>query len=104
MSTKTMDPAAVVAALEWRYAVKKFAEGKAIPAETWQALERSLVLAPSSFGLQPWRFVVVTDPAVKARLKPASWNQNQLVEASLASESGKIYVMLAEAAGRIPPQ
>jgi len=68
--------------LEWRYATKVFDATQVIPEAEWQTLERSLVLTPSSFGLQPWRFLVVTDPYTKARLKPASWNQAQIVDAS----------------------
>ncbi len=64
-----------------RYATKKF-ETTPIPAETWAALEASLVLTPSSFGLQPWKFLVVSDPAVRAKLKEASWGQAQVEEAS----------------------
>ena len=37
----------------------------------WAALEEALVLSPSSFGLQPWKIVVVTDQAVKERLVEA---------------------------------
>jgi nitroreductase len=40
------------------------------------------VLTPSSFGLQPWKFLVVRDPAVRARLQTESWNQPQVTEAS----------------------
>jgi nitroreductase len=71
-----------LAALHWRFAVKKFDAGKKIPAVTWQALEQALVLSPSSFGLQPWKFVVVDDPAVRAKLLPATWGQTQVVDAS----------------------
>lgn len=69
-------------ALSWRYATKKFDPSRAIPDDTWAALERSLVLAPSSFGLQPWRFVVVTDKPTRESLVPHSWNQRQVVDAS----------------------
>lgn len=69
-------------ALNWRYATKKFDAAKKIPAEVWGALEQSLVLAPSSFGLQPWKFIVVTDPAVKAKLLPVSWGQPQTTDSS----------------------
>ena len=72
----------LLAALDWRYATKKFDPTKKIPAETWAALERSLVLTPSSFGLQPWKFIVVTNPAMKAKLLPLSWNQAQVVDCS----------------------
>lgn len=69
-------------ALEWRYATKKFDAGRKIPAETWAALERALVLAPSSFGLQPWKFTVVQDPEIRRKLSAASWGQAQPVDCS----------------------
>lgn len=72
----------VVGQLQWRYAVKKFDPLKKIPAPIWEALERTLVLAPSSFGLQPWKFLVVTDAAVRERLVAASWNQRQVADGS----------------------
>lgn len=72
----------LLAALEWRYATKKFDPTKKISSGTWATLERSLVLTPSSFGLQPWKFIVVTNPAVKAKLLPLSWNQAQVVDCS----------------------
>jgi nitroreductase len=69
-------------ALQWRYATKKFDSAGKIPADTWSALEQALVLAPSSFGLQPWKFVVVTDPGTRAKLSAASWGQKQPLECS----------------------
>ncbi len=77
-----VDPEVVVKQLEWRYATKKFDATRKIPAADWDALERALVLAPSSYGLQPWKFVVVADPAVRGKLVAASWNQRQVVDAS----------------------
>ena len=68
--------------LNWRYAVKKFDPARRIPADDWRTLEQALVLTPSSFGLQPWRFVVVTDQSVKERLVPLSWGQRQVADAS----------------------
>lgn len=67
----------LVAALTWRYATKKFDPARVIPAETWSTLEEALVLSPSSYGLQPWKFVVVTDPALKEQLSAASYGQTQ---------------------------
>jgi nitroreductase len=75
-------PDQLLAALRWRYATKKFDPARKIPADAWDALEETLVLTPSSFGLQPWKFLVVSDPAVRARLQPESWNQPQVTEAS----------------------
>lgn len=68
--------------LHWRYATKQFDTARKISPETWTALEESLVLTPSSFGLQPWKFLVVTDAAIRERLVPASWGQRQVADAS----------------------
>lgn len=80
--TNHSTPGQLLAALRWRYATKQFDATRAVPADAWDALEESLVLAPSSFGLQPWKFLVVRDPAVRARLQPESWNQPQVTQAS----------------------
>lgn len=68
--------------LRWRYATKRFDATKTIPADTWTALEQALLLAPSSFGLQPWKFVVAATPAVRQQLRAASWGQAQVTDAS----------------------
>ena len=72
----------LLSALNWRYATKKFDPVRKIPAGTWTTLEQTLVLAPSSFGLQPWKFVVVGNPAIRKKLVAASWGQTQPAEAS----------------------
>lgn len=68
--------------LKWRYAVKRFDATRKIPKELWDQIEESMVLTPSSFGLQPWKFVVVTSEVVKAKLPAISWNQNQPADCS----------------------
>lgn len=68
--------------LRWRYAVKKFDPARKIAPADWQTLEESLRLSPSSYGVQPWKFVVVGDPTLRATLKAASWNQPQITDAS----------------------
>lgn len=73
----TVTPESVIEQLRWRYAVKKFDPARTIPVDTWAALEQALVLTASSYGLQPWKFFVVTDPAVKAELPAHSWSQRQ---------------------------
>src|SRR5947209_12389099 len=75
-------PETVVDQLRWRYATKKFDPARTIPAPTWAALEQALVLTPSSYGLQPWKFFVVTDPAVRAKLPAHSWGQRQPADCS----------------------
>ena len=73
----TVSGATVVRQLQWRYATKKFDSTRTIPADDWAALAQALVLTPSSYGLQPWKFFVVTDPILKAQLPPLSWGQTQ---------------------------
>jgi len=68
--------------LNWRYATKQFDPQRKIGAADWAALEDALVLSPSSFGLQPWKFVIVTNPALREKLVPASWGQRQVADAS----------------------
>ena len=75
-------PQHLLARLQWRYSTKRFDRSRAIPAEIWAALEQALVLSPSSFGLQPWKFVVVEDPALRRQLRERSWNQAQITDAS----------------------
>jgi nitroreductase len=72
----------LLAALNWRYATKQFDASKKIPAATWATLEEALRLAPSSMGLQPWKFIIVTDPAVRARLAAVSHGQSQVADCS----------------------
>jgi len=68
--------------LNWRYATKKFDPTRKIPAADWAVLEQALVLTASSYGLQPWKFIVVTDPSLKTKLRAASWNQGQVEDCS----------------------
>ena len=70
-------PDLLLHALRWRYATKRFDPARSIPAGTWATLEESLVLTPSSLGLQPWRFLVITDPELKEALSAVSWRQTQ---------------------------
>jgi len=75
-------PDQILAALQWRYATKVFDPEKKIPEAEWKTLEESLVLTPSSFGLQPWEFVVVGDQEIREELVAHSWNQRQVADAS----------------------
>lgn len=83
MSTAvTISPQELLEVQSWRYATKKFDAARRIPADQWEALEKALVLSPSSYGMQPWKFIVVTDPALKRQLRPVSWNQSQIEDCS----------------------
>jgi nitroreductase len=79
---ETISPVELLEKLNWRYATKKFDPTKKIPSDIWKTLEKALILSPSSFGLQPWKFFVVSDTALRKKLQAASWNQPQIVDAS----------------------
>lgn len=77
-----MEPENLLAPLRWRYAVKTFDPGRRIAPVIWDALEQALVLTPSSFGLQPWHFLVITDRGLRESLMPHAWGQRQVVDCS----------------------
>lgn len=77
-----LNPEQLLQALEWRYATKVFDSSKKIPADVWTALEKTLVLTPTSYGLQPYHFLIVQDSAKRAALLPHSWGQKQVVDCS----------------------
>ncbi len=64
-------------ALQWRYATKQFDPFRTISAADWNSLQQALLLSPSSYGLQPWKFIVVSDPALKQQLPAVCWGQTQ---------------------------
>lgn len=68
--------------LQWRYATKEFDPGRKIPEADWATLEKALILTPSSYGMQPWKFLVVTNQDLKESLVPASYKQKQVADCS----------------------
>jgi len=69
-------------ALKWRYATKKFDGGKVVSDADIKTLRESINLTATSFGLQPFRVAVITDGAVKEKLRAAAYDQAQLTTAS----------------------
>ena len=82
MSISPVSNETLLQQLRWRYATKVFDSARKISAEDWGALEQALILTPTSYGFQPYRFVVVTDPVTKEKLVGHSWNQKQPVGCS----------------------
>lgn len=72
----------IIESLNWRYATKKFDQAKKLSAQQLQVLLESLRLSPSSFGLQPWKFIVVSNPEIREKLRAVAWDQAQVSEAS----------------------
>lgn len=72
----------IIEDLNWRYACKQFDSSKKISEKDFDTLLETLRLTPSSFGLQPWKFVVVEKSELREKLVEASWNQAQVKDAS----------------------
>jgi nitroreductase len=79
---RAFDGETLLRQLNWRYATKKYDPARQISPEDWAVLERALVLSPSSFGLQPWKFFAIDDPTIRQKLLAASWGQKQIADAS----------------------
>ncbi|MFH6934722.1 NAD(P)H-dependent oxidoreductase [Flavobacterium sp. YO12] len=68
--------------LNWRYATKKFDATKKISAADLNTLKEAVRLAASSYGLQPFKVVLVENPEIREKLKAAAWGQTQITDAS----------------------
>jgi nitroreductase len=68
--------------LNWRYATKKFDTSKKVEQKELESLLEATSLSASSYGLQPYKILVVEDSELRGKLKPAAWGQSQITEAS----------------------
>lgn len=66
----------------WRYATKKFDTTKKISAEDLSTLKEAIRLSTSSYGLQPYKVLIVENPELRSQLQQAAWGQSQVVDAS----------------------
>jgi nitroreductase/dihydropteridine reductase len=67
--------------LKWRYATKKM-NGEKVPQDKIDRILEAARLAPTSSGLQPFEIFVVTNDAIKERIKPVAWNQSVVTQCS----------------------
>lgn len=68
--------------LNWRYATKHFDSTRKISEQDWKTLAEATRLSPSSYGLQPWKILLVQNADKRKALRAASWNQPQIEECS----------------------
>lgn len=73
----------VLEAVNARRSVKHFDPNHHMTEVEKKQLLSAVILSPTSFNIQNWRFVVVEDPALRQQLKVAAWNQAQITDASL---------------------
>ncbi|MEM9525982.1 MAG: NAD(P)H-dependent oxidoreductase [Bacteroidota bacterium] len=79
MTTTSPD---ILDALKWRYATKKFDSSRRVSEEDITTLKQAVNLTATSYGLQPFRVVLVSDEATKEKLREAAFGQPQLTTAS----------------------
>ncbi len=72
----------VLEPLHWRYATKMFDASKKLTQEQLDTLLEALQLTASSYGLQPYKFVVVNNPELRTKIREKAWNQGQVTDAS----------------------
>jgi nitroreductase/dihydropteridine reductase len=68
--------------LQWRYATKKFDATRKVDQEDIDFLKEATNLTATSYGLQPFRVLVVENPEIREKLKAASYGQTQVTDAS----------------------
>jgi len=72
----------IINALKWRYATKVFDASKKVSDEDMQTILESARLAPSSTGIEPWKFLVVKNADLRQKLRAASYDQLKVTDAS----------------------
>ena len=72
----------IIPALTHRYATQVFDTTKGVSDSDLHTILESARLAPSSFGLEPWKFIVVTNPETRAKLREVGYGQPKITEAS----------------------
>jgi nitroreductase len=72
----------IINALNWRYAVRVFDPSKKVSDEDITTILNSGRLAPSSIGLEPWKFIVVENQDLRLKMKDASFGQVKVTDAS----------------------
>lgn len=66
----------------WRYATKKFDATKKISDEDLTILKEAMRLSSSSYGLQPYKIIIVENEDLRKAIQPVAWGQSQVVDAS----------------------
>ena len=72
----------IIEDLNWRYATKKFDSTQKINQQDLETILEALRLVPTSYGLQPLKYLIIENRELRTALKEASWNQSQVTDAS----------------------
>ncbi|HMI06340.1 MAG TPA: nitroreductase family protein, partial [Flavobacterium sp.] len=67
----------------WRYSTKRFDATRKLSADDLDMLKEAIRLSTSSYGLQPYKVLIIEDPELREKLKPAApGNHSQITDAS----------------------
>ncbi|WP_121626732.1 NAD(P)H-dependent oxidoreductase [Poseidonibacter antarcticus] len=69
-------------AMDFRHACKAFDDTKKISDEDMNFILEAGIKSPSSFGMEPWKFLVITNEELKAKIRPFCWDQVQITSCS----------------------
>ncbi len=73
---------AIINNLNWRYATKKFDATRKISDQDLETIKEAIRLSASSYGLQPYKILIIETPELRAKIQPVAWGQSQIVDAS----------------------
>lgn len=68
----------ILNALNWRYGVKKFDTSKKLSDEMIATIIESARLAPSSAGVEPWKFIIVKNPELRQKISEVGYGQDKI--------------------------
>ncbi len=78
-----ISPSEIIDSYYFRHACKEFDAGKKIPEETFGTILETGRLSPSSFGFEPWFYLIVQEPTLREKLREFTWGgQKQIPTAS----------------------
>lgn len=81
-----------IKSLNWRYAVKKYDPSRKVAAEDIEQLKQAVQLSVSSIGLQPYKVIIIEDPAMKTRLADAFMGNNK----NLVNDASHLFIFANE--------
>ncbi|MDN3667297.1 NAD(P)H-dependent oxidoreductase [Algibacter miyuki] len=73
MTTPNISKTDIINAFNFRHATKEFDPTKTVSDEDINFILKTASLSPSSFGFEPWHFIVVQDKELRELLKPVAW-------------------------------
>lgn len=93
-----MSNEAILQAFQFRHACKEFHADRKISAADFEFILETARLSPSSFGFEPWRFIIVQKPELRQKLLPVTWGAQK----TLPTASHFIIVLARKSAGMLP--